>query len=64
MIYVFRSSAGLYLYFPPYLIQQSRTMAFMAFIFFCISFASAIWQRVLTRLCCGELILKYLSPVM
>mgnify|MGYP007005331760 CR=1 FL=1 len=39
-------------------------LLFMAFIFFCMSFASAIWQRVRTRLCCGELILKYLSPVM
>ena len=36
-----------------YLSQQSRAMAFMASIFFRISFASAIWQRVRTRLCSG-----------
>ena len=36
-----------------YAFQQSRAMAFMASIFLRISFASAIWQRVRTRLCSG-----------
>ena len=44
--------AGEYVFFL-YLSQQSRAMAFMASIFLRISFASAIWQRVRTRLCSG-----------
>ncbi len=51
-------------YQPLYRTQQSRTMAFIASIFTCMSLASAIWQRVRSRLCCGDLILKYLSPTM
>src|SRR5699024_400923 len=47
-----------------YRFHPSRTMAFMASIFFRMSLASAIWQRVRVRLCFGFLILKYLSPVM
>ena len=47
---------------PRYLRAQSRTMADMAFILRCMSLASAIWQRVRTRLCFGFLTLKYLLP--